>query len=348
MAPQNEPVTATQVAKIAAYDDLLSAPRVVEIPPSDVATYIDQIASTTYEMATSLGGIIPYTVIREVSENFIHAQFKEVTVSILDHGCTIRFADQGPGIENKDRAQLPGFSSATNEMKSYIRGVGSGLPIVKEYLKFSNGRLVIEDNIKDGAVVTIAVDREAVGQTPVVYQESPSAGFAAQQQGGYVQRETRAQQAGSNLGVRYQQPGQVAAQAAFQPMQQAQTPAQGGFGVQQQNVQGFQQPNMQQAGMTPVGQMGYQSQAAMTPAYPSMQPAQGMSMLDEQEANILILATEGSVGPTDVGQALGLATTTAYRKLESLEKAGFLMGDPAHKGKRILTQLGQQILREQV
>ena len=344
MAPQNEPVTATQVAKIAAYDDLLSAPRVVEIPPSDVATYIDQIASTTYEMATSLGGIIPYTVIREVSENFIHAQFKEITVSILDHGCTIRFADQGPGIENKDRAQLPGFSSATNEMKSYIRGVGSGLPIVKEYLKFSNGRLVIEDNIKDGAVVTIAVDRETAGQTPVVYQESPTSGFGAQQQSGYVQRQTQMQQTGA-FGAQYQPQAQQGMQAPFQ--QQTQMPGQVGFGMQQAS-QGFQQQGMQAASMTPANAAGYQANAAMTPAYASMQPAMGTSMLDEQEANILILATEGTVGPTDVSQALGLAGSTAYRKLAKLEEAGLLMSDPAHKGKRILTQLGQQVLREQV
>lgn len=347
MAPQNEAITATQVAKIAAYDDLLSAPRVVEIPPSDVATYIDQIASTTYEMAASLGGIIPYTVIREVSENFIHAQFKEITVSILDHGCTIRFADQGPGIENKDRAQLPGFSSATNEMKSYIRGVGSGLPIVKEYLKFSNGRLVIEDNIKDGAVVTIAVDREAAGQMPVVYQEAPSSGFGNPQQESYVQRQTQMQQ-GIPFGTQYQQQPQPTSQMAFQPaQQQAQMPAQGALGMQQAS-QGLQRQGMQQPGMTPVGGMGYQSQAAVTPAYASMQPAAGASMLDEQEANILILATEGLVGPTEVSQALGLSTTTAFRKLSKLEEAGFLMADPTHKGKRMLTQLGQQILREQV
>ena len=203
MAPENEPLTATQVARIAAYDDLLSAPRMVEIPPSDVASYIDKIASTTYEMAASLGGVIPYTVIREVSENFIHAQFKEITVSIMDHGCTIRFADQGPGIDNKDRAQLPGFSSATSEMKSYIRGVGSGLPMVKEYLKFSNGRLVIEDNICDGAVVTIAVDPNAMSQPPVVYQESPVVSVPNQQahyaqtpqqiQQGYVQAQSMQQ-----------------------------------------------------------------------------------------------------------------------------------------------------------
>lgn len=343
MAPENEPLTATQVARIAAYDDLLSAPRMVEIPPSDVASYIDKIASTTYEMAASLGGVIPYTVIREVSENFIHAQFKEITVSIMDHGCTIRFADQGPGIDNKDRAQLPGFSSATSEMKSYIRGVGSGLPMVKEYLKFSNGRLVIEDNICDGAVVTIAVDPNAMSQPPVVYQESPVVSVP-NQQAHYAQTPQQIQQ------------GYVQAQS-MQHAQQGMQAQQGMPGAWQQQQQMGQQPAFGQqpqmaAGMQQMGGMNQMPMgaAAQTPAYmtPAMQPAQGVSFLAEDEANILILATEGSIGPTDVATSLGVATTTAFRKLEKLEQAGYLMQDASHKGKRILTQLGQQVLREQV
>ena len=43
-------------------------------------------------------------VIREIVENFIHAHFVEPIISILDGGNTIRFADQGPGIEDKERA----------------------------------------------------------------------------------------------------------------------------------------------------------------------------------------------------------------------------------------------------
>lgn len=106
------------------------------------------------------GGTIPYTVIREVSENFIHARFKEVVVSILDKGNTIRFADHGPGIPSKEKAQMPGFSSAVEPMKNYIRGVGSGLPIVREYLESSHGTITIEDNLGTGAVVTVSLVRE--------------------------------------------------------------------------------------------------------------------------------------------------------------------------------------------
>ena len=144
-------------ARIAFYDDMRSAPRVTEIKPDGTAEFIENLASTTYTQAAQAGGKIPYTVIREVSENFIHAQFREVVVSIFDRGNTIRFADQGPGIEQKEKAQMPGFSSASGPMKTYIRGVGSGLPLVKEYLSFSNGRITIEDNLRSGAVVTISV-----------------------------------------------------------------------------------------------------------------------------------------------------------------------------------------------
>ena len=144
-------------ARIALYDNLKSAPRIIEITPAETTVYIENLASKIYEQAKMSGGDIPYTVIREVSENFIHARFKEIIVSILDNGNTIRFADQGPGILNKEKAQLPGFSSAIEPMKKYIRGVGSGLPIVKEYLGFSNGRITIEDNLGAGSVVTISL-----------------------------------------------------------------------------------------------------------------------------------------------------------------------------------------------
>ena len=58
-------------------------------------------------------------------------------------------------------------------MRKHIRGVGSGLPTVKEYLRFSNGRLIIEDNIKEGTVVTIQVDQSMTQPTPVVFRETP-------------------------------------------------------------------------------------------------------------------------------------------------------------------------------
>lgn len=144
-------------ARVAIYDDLHSAPRVIRIPGGPTHEFIERIASLTYQHSQATGGRIPYSVIREVSENFIHAQFKEVVVSILDAGNTIRFTDQGPGIKDKSLVQMPGVTSATEPMKQYIRGVGSGLPLVKDALSFNHGSITIEDNINSGAVVTISL-----------------------------------------------------------------------------------------------------------------------------------------------------------------------------------------------
>lgn len=153
-------------ARIAIYDDLLSSPRIIDIKPNNTKDFIGELASSIYREASEIGGSIPYTVILQVSENFIHARFTEMVVSIFDSGNTIRFTDQGPGISDKEKAQLPGYSSATQEMKQYINGVGSGLPIVKEYLETKKGDIRIEDNLGTGAVVTISLVSPEVNQIP--------------------------------------------------------------------------------------------------------------------------------------------------------------------------------------
>jgi len=126
-------------ARVAVYEAAGSAPRVEEVSSMDIGEYIEALASRVYELARERGGDIPYTVIREVSENLIHADFTEPVVSILDDGATVRFADQGPGISDKERAVLPGYTTAKTRMKHHIRGVGSGLPIVMDYLSISGG-----------------------------------------------------------------------------------------------------------------------------------------------------------------------------------------------------------------
>lgn len=142
-------------ARVALYDAPCAAPRVEEVCPGPALVFIEALSDKVYDMAKRAGGSIPYTVIREVTENFIHADFAEPVVSILDEGNTIRFADQGPGICDKQRALLPGFTTAKAHMKEVIRGVGSGLPIVSDFLAVGGGAVVIEDNLGTGTVVTL-------------------------------------------------------------------------------------------------------------------------------------------------------------------------------------------------
>lgn len=144
-------------ARIALYDDMLTTPRIVEVAPARTMDFIGELSSQVYNLSREMGGGIPFSAIRQVTENFIHADFREVVVSIFDAGNTIRFTDQGPGIADKERAQLPGFSSATEDMKHYIDGVGSGLPIVREYLDVKHGTLTLDDNLNGGSVVTLSL-----------------------------------------------------------------------------------------------------------------------------------------------------------------------------------------------
>lgn len=159
-------------ARIALYDDLLSAPRIIDVEPNTTREFIANLSSTVYEQARQLGGGIPYTIIEQVSENFIHASFNEMVVSIFDQGNTIRFTDQGPGILDKEKVQQPGYSSATKEMKNYINGVGSGLPIVREYLDTKHGTIHIEDNLNCGAVVTISLTGNGSENSAVQYVDN--------------------------------------------------------------------------------------------------------------------------------------------------------------------------------
>ena len=147
---------ASSPALIAVYEAPGAAPRVEEIAPAPVTEFIEAIATRVHELTGEAGGDLPYTVVREVAENLIHAGFAEPVISILDGGTTVRFADQGPGITEKDRAVLPGYTTANGGMKAFIRGVGSGLPIVRDFLSLSGGALVIEDNLGCGSVVTIS------------------------------------------------------------------------------------------------------------------------------------------------------------------------------------------------
>ena len=163
------------VARVALYDDLKSAPRITRVEPAPTNEFIEKLTTVVYEQSHQAGGKIPYTLIREVSENFIHARFHEIVVSILDDGNTLRFADQGPGIHEKEKAQQPGFTSAIEPMKQYIRGVGSGFPIVKDYLDDRNGLIEIEDNISAGAVVTISLEHHPTrsSSAPATEEASP-------------------------------------------------------------------------------------------------------------------------------------------------------------------------------
>lgn len=158
VAVENTPNQASYTIRISVYDDMLSTPRVIVVEQSDVRTYLEDVTNTVYRTMKEQGGKLSLMIIRELVENFIHAQFSEPVISILDNGNTIRFADQGPGIGDKERAFEFGVTSADREKKRYIRGTGAGLPMVQQYVENAGGAIAVEDNLGAGTVVTVSVD----------------------------------------------------------------------------------------------------------------------------------------------------------------------------------------------
>lgn len=211
---------AMYAARIAVYDDMLSTPRVIVIEPQDVRTYLEETTNTVYQCMKEQGGRISLMVIREIVENFIHAHFAEPIISILDGGDTIRFADQGPGIDDKERAFDFGVTSANSKMKRYIRGTGAGFPMVQEYLENAGGAVSIEDNMGNGTVVTVSLNPKRVQEIERAGGRGAAVRPEAEQQaypipGTYSQQPIAAQQA--------QQPAMPMQQPSMQHMQEFQT-----------------------------------------------------------------------------------------------------------------------------
>lgn len=150
---QDEPVGYS--VRIAVYDSFTASPFIVDMGSDDFMRIVEEISAKVYNLGLERGGRIPYIVIREVVENLIHAGFKDVVITVEPDGNIIRISDHGPGIPDKQKAFIPGFTTATSDLKKYIKGVGSGLPIVKESLELKGGCVNLEDNLSSGLVITL-------------------------------------------------------------------------------------------------------------------------------------------------------------------------------------------------
>lgn len=336
-SPSQTPMEVSTPARIAVYDDAAAAPRVVMVEPKDVRSFLEEITATVNRLSHEQGGTIPFMVIREIVENFIHAYFKAPTITILDGGNTIRFSDQGPGIKQKDLALEYGTSSATEEMKHYIRGVGSGLPYAQQYMVDKGGSLDIEDNLGGGTVVTISTHPREEPPAP----QAPMAGAYGQpyQQQWPQQPQTFGQAYGQQWPTQpWQHPyGQQV--PAGMPQQQTgwQQPQPYGQPWQQQAPAGMpaQQQTWQQA--TPMGQP-----AAQQPYAPMAgMPAAAAQFNERSQAILGFLSAHELCGPTDLANALGGSNATWSRALQDLAGQGVVIKDSQ---KYRLTGYGQSLL----
>ena len=168
-------LSAPEPARIAVYESPSSCPEIEEVGGESAAELVGLLATRTYEVSQERGGRVPFAAIKEIVENLVHAQFKEVVVSVFPGGNSIKVSDRGPGIKDKTKALEPGYSSATTDIKSLIKGVGSGLSVALGAMTEARGSLTLEDNLDGGTVVALTVSGESSEpkQSPVSDEPDP-------------------------------------------------------------------------------------------------------------------------------------------------------------------------------
>ena len=91
--------------------------------------------STTIKEILQEVGIDPIIIRRaaiacyEAEMNVVmYAQRADLILNLTPEEMTIRIEDEGPGIEDIDKAMVEGFSTATDKMREMGFGAGMGLP----------------------------------------------------------------------------------------------------------------------------------------------------------------------------------------------------------------------------
>lgn len=319
----DEPLEVRYPARVAVYDDPSAAPHVIVIEPKDIRDYLEEITATVSRLSKEQGGTLPFMVIREVVENFIHSYFRQPTISILDRGDTIRFSDQGPGIEEKERALEYGTTSATEEMRRYIRGVGSGLPYVQQYMQDKGGSLTIDDNIAGGTIVTISAVARGNRHDPAssVFLASPQSSAQVEAFGQAIQSPSPP--------VLPQQLGYPIYQAypvLSQPLVPQAYPQQAPYW--QQGEPAYPQPT---------------AKVVRRKTTPQATPQPATALSERGRAVLSYLAEHASVGPTELTRRFGHSQPTWTRELQALEEMG-LIAKRKGEQKRSLTASGQAMV----
>jgi hypothetical protein len=128
---------------------------VEEFQERDAAVLVESVCDAVAERSP-----LPAPAVREVVENLVHAGFRDAVVTILDGGRTVRVSDHGPGIGDRSRALEPGYTTAGDDDRALILGVGGGLPFAAAALAELGGRLEIDDNLGGGTIVTLRLPAE--------------------------------------------------------------------------------------------------------------------------------------------------------------------------------------------
>jgi hypothetical protein len=311
--------TPSYSVRIASYDSLTSLPRTFDLAGSDFSKVVEDASAKVYALCREKGGSIPYIVLREALENLIHADFRDAIVTVFPDGNTVRISDHGPGISDVRRAFQPGFTTASGKLLSNIKGVGSGLPIIKESMELMGGTVTIEENLDCGCVLTISSTHvpppaSEPDADPSDHERGQEPDFEA------PSRFPESSKASSSAELR-KRSGDMLTSAmpasAADPMQEVQA-------VQSKMEQG--QPKSKASG----------------DGHELSDEAIDAALTSRQKKVFLLIAEMGEVGPSVVTKELDISLSTAYRDLVTLEELNLVVS--MEGGKRKLTRRGIDFL----
>ena len=135
-----------------------SLERKYDVEPFDFSR-AGEASAKVKKLLKSLG--MPPEIIRRVAiaiyegeiNMVIHAEGGEITVSVNDEEIRMVLKDQGPGIEDVEKALQPGYSTASEHARNMGFGAGMGLPNMKKY----TDDIQIETEKGVGTTVTMTV-----------------------------------------------------------------------------------------------------------------------------------------------------------------------------------------------
>ncbi len=144
------------VVRVAACQSPSEKVHITDVPVAPLDSFVERATRVVLEIATKLGGQVSMVALREIISNLFHADFRDASIIVTEGGNEVIVTDRGPGIADKEKALLPGYTTATASLREHIRGVGAGLPLARESAAADGGALSIDDNLGGGTVVKLS------------------------------------------------------------------------------------------------------------------------------------------------------------------------------------------------
>ncbi len=118
------------------------------------------VTDLVLEALDEAGTPSPAVALQEIVDNLVHAVPCTATIVVDPSFNRIYVSDTGPGITRLDLALEPGYSTATEEQRALIRGVGLGFYLAQKNLEDLGGALRVSSEPGVGTYICMTLAPE--------------------------------------------------------------------------------------------------------------------------------------------------------------------------------------------